>query len=291
MRQSGLAALALLLVVQATCAQSDTVAQTTAVYLHRLQVADGGFRPTNNAPSNGSLRATLASLRGLKYFHDKVRDRERCTRFVRSCFDPVAGGFADQPRAQVDVACTAVGVMAAAELGLPLAEYKEPTIRYLAEHARGFEDIRIAAAVFEVTGWSSSRFEWWLEQIATLRNPDGTYGQGDGQARMTGSAVVSVLRLGGRVEQRENVVRILKAGQCLDGGFGKDGTTGSDLESCYRVVRAFSMLKERPDAQRCLDFVARCHNTDGGYGVAPGEPSSASATYYATIIRHWLQQP
>jgi hypothetical protein len=290
MQRFSLSTIALLLAVRVVGAQAEFAPQTTVAFLHGLQVADGGFRPTNKPPMKGSLRATLASLRGLKYFHDTVRDKALCARFVKSCFDRNSGGFADHPGGQADVSFTAAGAMALVELGLPLAPYQEPVCRYLANHAQSFEEIRLAAAAFEATGWSSPCFPSWLEKIAAMRDKDGAYGQGKNQARMTGSAVVSVLRLGGKIEQRENVVRVLLAGQRRDGGFGKEMAAESDLESSYRVVRAFVMLKERPDHQRCLDFVARCHNHDGGYGLAPGEPSSAPATYYATMLRHWLEE-
>jgi hypothetical protein len=36
-------------------------------------------------------------------------------------------------------------------------------------------------------------------------------------------------------------------------------------------------------------FVAKCRNADGGYGVAPGQPSNISGTYFAAIILHWLK--
>ena len=67
------------------------------------------------------------------------------------------------------------------------------------------------------------------------------------------------------------------------------GTAGSDLETTYRVMRAFMMLKDRPsDVNGLRRFIARCRNTDGGYGVAPGQPSTVGGSYFAAIIRHWL---
>jgi prenyltransferase beta subunit len=179
--------------------------------------------------------------------------------------------------------------MAAVELKLPLDNYRDAAVNYLVKHVESFEDIRIAAAGLEAVGTRPSAADYWLEQIAKLRHADGTYGTGDGVARATGGAVVAVLRLGGTVEHRENVLRALKAGQRPDGGFGKEQAQTSDLESCYRVVRAFVMLKEKPDAERCRSFIAKCRNPDGGYGVAPGQASSVGATYYAAIILHWLR--
>jgi hypothetical protein len=124
-----------------------------------------------------------------------------------------------------------------------------------------------------------------------MRHADGTYGEGDGVARDTGGAVCAVLRLGGAVEQRNNVLKALNAGQRKDGGFGKPGVEGSDLATTYRVARAFHMLKTQPEkAGRLRDFIARCRNDDGGYGVAPGQPSNVSGCYYAGIILHWLNE-
>jgi len=56
------------------------------------------------------------------------------------------------------------------------------------------------------------------------------------------------------------------------------------------VMRSFMMLKEQPaDTVRLRTFVAACRNKDGGYGVAPGQPSSVAGTYYAASVLHWLE--
>jgi hypothetical protein len=50
------------------------------------------------------------------------------------------------------------------------------------------------------------------------------------------------------------------------------------------------MLKAQPKhAEGVRSFVAKCRNADGGYGVAPAQPSSVNATYYAGSILHWLK--
>jgi prenyltransferase beta subunit len=91
------------------------------------------------------------------------------------------------------------------------------------------------------------------------------------------------------VRQRDKVVEALKKGQRPDGGFGKENARTSDLETVYRVMRAFVMLKEKPNDVAALQaFMDKCQNADGGYGVAPGQPSSLSATYFAAITQHWL---
>jgi prenyltransferase beta subunit len=267
----------------------------TVAYVQSLQAADGGFLPAR-APSGqpqppSSVRATSSALRALKYFGGEPRDREACVKFVQSRFDQTSGGFADHPGGKPDVASTAVGMMAVVELKLPVDPHVSGVVAYLGEHAKTFEDIRIAAAGLESISKRPAQGDAWLKQIAELRNPDGTYGQGDGTARATGGAVAAVLRLGGKVEQRDHVVAALKKGQRPDGAVGKEGTSGSDLETSYRVLRSLVMLKEKPaDIEPFRGFVARCRNADGGYGVAPGQPSTTSATYFASIILHWLAE-
>ena len=76
---------------------------------------------------------------------------------------------------------------------------------------------------------------------------------------------------------------------------GKEGARASDLESSYRTMRAVYMLSKtfktgKPDKDRLREFIARCRNDDGGYGVAPGQPSAVGSTYYAGIILHWLDE-
>src|SRR5207237_4193332 len=34
----------------------------------------------------------------------------------------------------------------------------------------------------------------------------------------------------------------------------------------------------------------RCRNADGGYGAAPGQPSTASTTYFASIVLDWADE-
>ena len=102
-------------------------------------------------------------------------------------------------------------------------------------------------------------------------------------------AVACVLRLGRKVKDPKRIVKALDAGQRKDGGFGRADASGSDLETSYRVMRTYHMLRAKPArADDFRAFVAKCRNKDGGYGVAPGQPSAAGSTYFASIILHWL---
>jgi prenyltransferase beta subunit len=288
MRRVLLAGLCLLVVSVPVRAQSPEEKKATVAWLRKLQAGEGGFQPTpGKVPA--SLRATSSALRALKYFGGEAPDRAACADFVKACHDKDSGGFADRPGGKPDVPTTAIGIMAVVELKLPTAPYEAGVLGYLGGHAKSFEEIRIAAAGVESLGKLPPQAHDWLKEIAKLRHDDGTYGKGDGAARDTGGATVVVLRLGGKVEHPDALVKFLDAGQRKDGGFGKAGAGGSDLETTYRVVRCYHMLKARPTAaEMCREFIASCRHADGGYGVAPGEPPTVSGTYFAGILLHWL---
>jgi hypothetical protein len=281
--------LCLLMAVVPLRAQGEAHKATIA-YLQDLQTDDGGFRADARA-QRSDLPATTAAFRALKYFGAAPRDPERCRTYVQKCFDKASGGFALRPGGQASYRPTAVGIMAIVDMKIPTEPYIDAVIKYLDENSKTFEEIRLTAASFEALGRRPPHADAWLAEIAKRRNADGTYGQEDGMARDTGSAVCAVLRLGSQVAHPDNVLRALNAGQRSDGGFGKAGAEGSDLETCYRVVRAFHMLKAKPrGAERLRAFIARCRNDDGGYGVAPGQPSNVSGCYFAAIILHWLDE-
>jgi hypothetical protein len=295
MTRFALAALCAVVCLAPARGQSPEAVKQTVAYVGSLQTKEGGFLPARPDPKSNrtdrpSLRATTAAIRALKYFGGEVPDREACARFVAACLDKAGGGYADAPGAgKVDVFTTAVGVMAAVELKLPAETYQRPAAKFLAENSKSFEDIRIAAAAFETLKEPSPRAREWLEQVNKLWKADGTAGKGDGVARETANVAVTVLRLGGELKNRPQVLKAIKEGQRPNGGYGKEGADVSDLETTYRVMRAFVMLKARPDdVEGVRTFVAKCRDDDSGYCVSPGQESSVGATYYAAIITHWL---
>ena len=277
-----------LLLVPHAFGQTAGQKKATVAYLASLQDKHGAFRADAKA-SSPSLRATLAAMRAIRYFGGKVPDAAGCKAFVAKC-QAKGGGFADAPGGKPDAILTAIGLMAGVETGLFArgAEEAAASLAFMDAHARTFEQVRMMAAGREALGAGLPRGSKALEGLREGQNADGTWGKGKGQARDTGSHAAAVLRLGGKVE-KEAVAKALDAGQRGDGGFGTAGKDGSDLETAYRVVRAYRMLGRKPakaDALRA--FIARCRNKDGGYGKAPGAPSSVAGTYYAGIILHWL---
>jgi prenyltransferase beta subunit len=269
-------------------AQTTDEKKATIAYVQSLQTPEGGFRDNARA-SKASLRGTSASLRALRYFGGSAKDIATCKKFVLSCLDRKTGGFSNEPGGKPDVVLTAIGLMALVELKEPTAPYEKAAIAFMADHAKAFEDVRMAAAGLETIGKRSEKNEAWLARLARLRNADGTFGKGKGLARDTGGAVAAVLRLGGKVKDAAVIVKVLDASQRKDGGFGREDTDGSDLDTSYRVTRTYVMLKARPARSDDLRaFIAKCRNRDGGYGVLPDTPSSAGGTYFASIILHWL---
>lgn len=268
--------------------QQQRVRKAAVAYLEKLQQKDGGFAP-DAATAKSSVSATNAAVRAIQYMGGEVPNKQAAADFVQSCVEKETGGIADAPGGKVTVNTTAVGVLAAAELGVPRDAFEAGAAKYLGDNVKGFEDIRIAAAAFEALGKRPAQADAWLEEIAKLRNDDGYYGKGDGAARETGSAVAAVLRLGGKVGRPEVVVLPMQNGQRADGGFAQAGEPASDLGTSYRIMRSLHMLKAPPqDAGRLRAFIDSCRNDDGGYGVAPGLPSTAGGTYFAGIILHWL---
>jgi prenyltransferase beta subunit len=279
--------LAVLVLAGPVHGQSAAEKKATIAYVQSLQRKDGGFA-ASKAGEQGTLRATSAAARFFKYFGGEVPDNQAAARFVDQCFDKQSGGFADTPGGKPDLFTTAVGLMAVVQLKMPLEKYRGPAVAYMTKHAQSFEDIRIAAAALDTIGEKVPQAAEWVAVVDKMRQPDGSFGSGPGQARATGGAAVAVLRLGGKID-RAAVIKAIKAGQRADGGYGKEDARTSDLETSYRVMRLFWMLKDRPNADKLRGFIASCRNADGGYGISPGQPSSVGGTYFVSIILHWLE--
>jgi hypothetical protein len=287
---------ALLIIPAPVFSQSADEKKATIQFLTALQQRDGGFiaeppdRRLDVTPQS-SLRATSGAMRAIRYLGGEVPNKDKALAFVKSCLQADTGAFSDMPGGKVDLGATAVGMMALVELA-PDAPY-EKSVRYLVLKAKTFEERRLAVAGMEATGTFPPEVREWIDVVNKDRNADGTYGKDAGQARDTGSVVAMILRSGGTLsdDQRKAVVAALRAGQRADGGFGKAEAKDSDPETTYRVMRAFSLLKEKPkDVAKLHEFVARCRNSDGGYGPAPGKPSTVSGTYYAAVVGYWLSK-
>ena len=253
----------------------------------------GGFK--NTETGKPSLRATNGAVKALKALGEKVTGVEKIQKFVLGCYDPKTGAFAE-PDGKPDTITTCIGIIVAREVGVPTKEMPKALGHVLAV-AHEFEELRMAAAAVEAWGAENLNLGELRETLGThLAAPPGD--AQDGGARQSAAVIVSWLRLrtaGG--DQEKDWVgkslaaheKLLKPGQCDDGGWRKKGEQASDLESTYRVMRAFKMLGLKPkDIAKLRVFVASHRNKDGGYAMKPGDPSSMSGVYYAVIVSKWL---
>ncbi|MFO0802345.1 MAG: prenyltransferase/squalene oxidase repeat-containing protein [Gemmataceae bacterium] len=266
-------------------------------FVHLLENPNGGFA-SGPKDMQVSLKATSAAVRSLKYLTGKkaieaIPHPKLTTSYVLSCYDAKSGGFADAPGGKPDLYTAAVGIMAAVELEIPKDKYAK-CMEYLKENAKSFEDVRIAGAAVEAWGVKDCGFDLkpWLDIAANQLADDGTAGKDEAIPRETASVIALQLRLGVPEKQLKNSNKlddVLQAGQWKDGGYGRAGAKGSDLESTYRVMRAFMLLKERPKNREAMRaFIEKCRNPDGGFGVKPGDASTVAGTYFATIITKWM---
>lgn len=255
-------------------------------YLASLQQESGSFK--SDAKGGPSLRATSAAIRATKYLGGELANPNQVKAFVMSCYDPPSGGFAEAgERPNVTVTC--IGIMAAVELGIPDSKFPM-ALDFLEAEAKTFDDVRIGAAALESLKSKPKWIENWNAIANKQLNNDGTAGKGASLARDTASVVAMKLRLKLPVANQDKVIAMIRTTQDADGGWKKDGEKTSDLETTYRVMRAMMLAKERPKNTFNLgEFLKSCRNADGGVGVAPGQPSSASGTYYWAIISKWME--
>jgi hypothetical protein len=294
MRTLGTYAATLWLAAVAVAAEPPEADSATVRFLRARRNDDGGYpnmpRPGHQPPPS-SLRATASALRALKYLGGEPEQIADTTRFVERCYDKDTGGFGDAAGAAPTVFTTAVGVTAATELKVPADPYRDGAVKFLTERVRTLEEVRIAAAAFEAIQLRPPKADDWLRQIEATRNPDGTFGSGTGVARATGGTAAMILRLGGSLDRRHTVLKAMRDGQRSDGGFGTGERAESDLESTYRVMRAFAMMKAQPaDPATLRAFVARCRSATGGYADRAGDPPTVAGTYFAVSILRWLDQ-
>ncbi|WP_169979620.1 family 16 glycoside hydrolase [Tautonia rosea] len=260
----------------------------TAQFAASRQNPDGGFAAEPRGAS--SLGATTAAVRVLRYTTGSIPDVLACLDFVRSCFDPETGGFAQNPGGTPDVGTTASGLMALSELRLADEQLVSQASEYLATHAQTFPEVRIAIAGFEAVGRPSPKAEEWTRELLDSRNDDGTWGEGRSLAFDTGGTAAALLRMDHDLERRDAVIQAILAGQQADGGW-TSGAGGTDLSASYRVMRAAYMMGSPPDLDALRQFVAQCRRDDGGYSPSPQEKEATlGGTYMATILLRWTDQ-
>lgn len=286
-----LSALLLLAVAAPAFAQTAEEKAATLKFIASLRDPDTGAYAVN-PPKEGekpapSLRAVNGAVKAIKHLGGEVTDKSKLATFVMVCFDEKTGGFSE-PGGKPDVPTTAVGVMAAVEVGVPKEKYKK-AMDYLKEKAVEFEDVRIAAAAVEAYGVTESGIDvkpWVKETFGVLNTLS--------EARDAGGATVALLRLAPdrlKDDVKKEAADLIRDRQRPDGGWAKPAAKASDAETTYRVMRCLMMLKEKPkDIPLLKQFLTSCRRKDGGYGVDAAAPSSMSGVYYAATIGKWLTE-
>jgi hypothetical protein len=267
----------------------------TAKWVLEREAPDGGFflapaDPKDKNAPGPMLRATNGAVRALKYLDFPLLKSEKAkhAKFVLSCYDPKTGAFAE-PGGKPDVAITSIGVMAAVELDIPKEKFAK-AMDYLKENAKTFEEVRIGAAAVEAWGVKECPFDLkpWLKIAEDFGD---TVKPAPENAREIGSlaACFHRMRQGLTVEEQAEALKALRGGEHDQGGWGKKGERNPDIESTYRVMRYLWMIDRKPrDPGKLRAFIESHRNADGGYAVKPGERSTMSGVYYATIITKWL---
>ena len=161
---------------------------------------------------------------------------------------------------------------------------------YLGKNAQSFEEVRMAIAGLEAVHGSSPDFPKWNEMLQGMRNPDGTWGEGPGQAYATGGAGAAVLRMGMTLDKRDAVITAAEGRPAPRRRLVQRRRSSPTLAATCRIMRALYMLHERPDIDRLLTFVARCRQSDGSYASKPGGAGDLGGTYTATIVIYWVRQ-
>ena len=270
--------------LSAVRAQTPEELSQTASFAASLQNPDGGFAGQPGGPS--TLSTTSSNIRILGYTGGAIPDPLAAMNYVVSCFHPDTGGFSPTPGGATDVSTTALGVMAFRELKILSPAVVESAVKYLTEKAKGFEEVRIAAAGLEAAGVVPKDTAPWKAIITEGENPDGTFGKGITQAWDTGGKAAALLRMGLTLEHRDAIVAVLKSAQRPDGAWAKSDA-GSDLDSSYRIMRCLFMLNEAPDLNRLNAVLAACRRPDGSYGNKPGAAPAGNSTYLGAIISYW----
>jgi hypothetical protein len=282
---SMVAAITLILAPSPARSRPPSDSETASIaFVNAHRVSTGGFASEKGKPA--SLGATAPALRAIKYFSGTVDDVDAHVRFVLSCQD-ASGGFADAPGGKPSVGLTASGLMALAELDAVQRAETDKILAYFAANAKTDGDVYIAAASLDAARIKPRHPEPWIDQTRRAKSAAGGFGA---DLFSTAGGAITILRLGGTLDDPKGIAAMLKKGQRDDGGFSARPDAPSDLSATYRIARALRMLHAAPDIPKCRQFIASCRNADGGYGVRPGEPSAIGPTYFASIVLHWLEE-
>jgi hypothetical protein len=254
---------------------SDTVA-----FLRGLRREAGGFADTLDGEV--SLRATLSVIKTLAELGEPGDDA-RVARFVAACRHD-SGGFSIKPGADPSPYDTSVALVTLRALGRTeeLAAVQDGAVAFMRAHAATQFDHFMLVAAHEECGIAdpvpSSTIDFFTAQLAASLAA--------GTVLDTAIAAASLIRAGHDLPGRDAVVRLMLERQDpLTGGFG-DGPVS--LFATYCAMRTLVLLGQLPDTRRLEAYLASLA-TDLGATDAPGNHSSAGATYQVVSMGGWIR--
>jgi prenyltransferase beta subunit len=244
-----------------------------------------------------SLRACNGAVKAMRHLGAEPTDLDKVKKFVLGCYDEKTGAFSE-PGGKPDASITSIGIITAIEVGIDKKKI-EKAAEYIKSECKTFEDVRLAGAAIEA--WGVPDFgrapDAWLklgdpELKIVLSRLDEKKLTGDAR----GLAGIEVFRM--RINDFmmpekawKQDVGIFKNEQRADGGWGKYEQKTSDLETTYRVMRCYKMMKDQaPEPKKLAAFIAACRKPDGSYGVEPKADASMSGVYYAVTIQKWMAE-
>ncbi|MBI1324351.1 DUF1080 domain-containing protein [bacterium] len=266
----------------------------TAAAVRMLQNEDGGFAAEKGGPSN--IGSTNAAIRSIKHVGGSIPDVIKATKFVRACFVPDGkggGAFASAPGGKPDMRSTFMAMLAWGDLKMENGTEVTAALKFLAETAKEYEEVRLSIAAYEAVGLKDEAvFDKWVSQYEAMANAEGLFGSSQNGPMMTGGTVAAFLRMGRPVspERRAKATELLLKAQNPDGGWSPTVGGKSDLGASYRIMRALFMMKAKPDFAKLREFIAERRTESGLYAPASGQPGDLSSTYTATILLWWARQ-
>lgn len=94
------------------------------------------------------------------------------------------------------------------------------------------------------------------------------------------------------LNSRQGVFTTIAASQRADGSFGFSKTGAGDGDITAAAIWALNLAANRPTAalNNAAAFLKNCQNSDGGFGVEPGQTSSVATSAWAMIAQNTLGQ-
>lgn len=251
-------------------------------FLHTLKRSDGGY--ADDQDKGSGLRVTLSVIKALGEL-GQTELPALVTDYVLSCWQ--GEGFANQPNAAPTAFDTAVGLITLKSFGLEqqLEQYHATAVAFMQQHAQTQYDYFMLIAAYDECGFS----EPVPEAAINFFQQHSESGLVQGSIQDSAIATAALLRANQQASVDTAVTHYLIDGQnSTDGGFGEAGEE-STLFTSYCVMRTLTLLNQLPNIRLYQRYLNSLKTSDG-YALAPGQNTSAGATYQVLSMQGWIAQ-